>query len=94
LEDFDTEVKINSTWENIKESIKVSATEGLCYYELEQHKLWFDEKRSVLLGQRKQAKLERLQDSSEINGDGPNNVRRETSRHFRNSKEGASERQN
>jgi hypothetical protein len=42
---------------------------------------------SVLLDQKKQAKLQWLQDPSEINGDELNNIRRETSRHFRNIKE-------
>jgi hypothetical protein len=46
----------------------------------------FDEGCSKLLGQRKQAKLQFLQDPSEINGDNQNNIRRETSRHFRNKK--------
>jgi hypothetical protein len=40
-----------------------------------------------LLDKRKQAKLQRLQDPSEINGDNLNNVRREASRHFREKKE-------
>jgi hypothetical protein len=39
-----------------------------------------------LLAERKQAKLQWLQDSSEINGDNLNNVRREGIRHFRNKK--------
>jgi hypothetical protein len=39
-----------------------------------------------MLDQRKQAKLQWLQDPSEINGDNLNNVRREASRHFRNKK--------
>jgi hypothetical protein len=47
---------------------------------------WFNEGCSNLLDQRKQAKLESLQDSSKINGDNLNNIRRETSRHFRNKK--------
>jgi hypothetical protein len=34
--------------------------------------------------ERKQAKLQWLQDPSEINGDNLNNIRRETRRHFRN----------
>jgi hypothetical protein len=43
---------------------------------------------SKLLDQRKQAKLQWLQDPIEIrvNGDNMNNVRREASRHFRNKK--------
>jgi hypothetical protein len=39
-----------------------------------------------LLGQRNKAKLQWLQNPSEINGDNLNNVRREASRHFRNKK--------
>jgi hypothetical protein len=53
---------------------------------LKKHKPWFDEGFSKLLDQRKQAKLQWLQDPSEINGDNLNNIRRETSRHFRNKK--------
>jgi hypothetical protein len=37
-----------------------------------------------MVDQRKQAKLQWLQDPSEINGDNLNVVRREASRHFRN----------
>jgi hypothetical protein len=54
------------------------------YFDFKKHKPWFDEGCSTLLDQRKQAKLQWLQDPSEINGDKPNNVRREVSRHFRN----------
>jgi hypothetical protein len=54
--------------------------------ELRKHKPWFDERCSKLLDQRKQAKLQWLQDPSKVNGDNLNNVRREASRHFRNKK--------
>jgi hypothetical protein len=53
---------------------------------LKNHKPWFEEGCSKLLDQRKQAKLQWLQDPSEINGDNLNNVRREASRHSRNKK--------
>jgi hypothetical protein len=46
---------------------------------LKKHKLWFDKGCSKLLDQRKEAKLQWLQDPSEINGDNMNNVRREAS---------------
>jgi uncharacterized protein YaaR (DUF327 family) len=46
--------------------------------------LLLDEGCSELLDQRKQAKLQWLQDPSEINGDNLKSVRRETIRHFRN----------
>jgi hypothetical protein len=51
---------------------------------LKKHKPWFDEGCSTLLDKKKQAKLQRLQDPSEINGDNLNNERREASRYFRN----------
>jgi hypothetical protein len=79
-------VEINSAWETIRENIKTSAKESLGYFELKKHKPWFDEGSSKLLDQRKEAKLQWLQDPSETNGDNLDNVRRETSRHFRNKK--------
>jgi hypothetical protein len=39
-----------------------------------------------LVDQRKQAKLQWLQDLSVVNGDNLHNIRREASRHFRNKK--------
>jgi Fe-S cluster assembly ATPase SufC len=51
---------------------------------VKKHKPWFEEACSELLDQRKQAKLQWLQDPKEINGDNLNNVIREASRHFRN----------
>jgi hypothetical protein len=86
LEDLDTEVEINSAWETIRENIKISAKESLGYCELKNHKPWFDEGCSELVDQRKQAKLQWLQDPSEINGDNLNNVRHEASRYLRNEK--------
>jgi hypothetical protein len=55
-------------------------------YELRQHTLWFSVGCLKLLDQRKQAKLQWLQDPSEINGDNLNNVRCKGSRHLRNYK--------
>jgi hypothetical protein len=81
LENVVTEVDINGT---IRENIKILAKESLGYYELKKNKPCFSERFSELLDQRKQAKLQWLQDPSEINGDNLNNMRRETSRHFRN----------
>jgi RNAse (barnase) inhibitor barstar len=43
LEDLDKEVEINSTWEMIRENIKIPAEESLGYCELKKHKPWFDE---------------------------------------------------
>jgi hypothetical protein len=58
LEDLDTEVESNSALETIKENIKISVKNSLGYYELKEHKQWFNEVCSKLLGPRKQAKLQ------------------------------------
>jgi hypothetical protein len=86
LEDLDAEVEINSAWETIRENIKILAKESLGYFELKKYKPWFDKGCSKLLDQRKEAKLQWLQDPSEINGDNLNNVRHEANRHVRNKK--------
>jgi hypothetical protein len=57
---------------------------SLGYYKLRNYKPWFDKRCSKLLDQRKQAKLQWLQDSCEISMDNLNNVRCEGSRHFWN----------
>jgi hypothetical protein len=81
---LDIEVEINSAWETITENIQISAKEILGYFEFKKHKPWLDKGCSELLDQRKQAKLQWLQDPSEINGDILNNVRCEASKHFTN----------
>jgi hypothetical protein len=86
LENLDTEMDVNRVWETIRKNIKICAKESLGYYELKKHKPWFDEGCSQLIDQRKQAKLQDLQDPSKINGNNLNNIRRETNRHFRNKK--------
>jgi hypothetical protein len=53
---------------------------------MKKHKPRFDKGCSKLLDQGKQAKLQWLQDPSEINRDNLNSVRCEASRHFRNKK--------
>jgi hypothetical protein len=88
LEDLDAEVEINSAWEMIRENINISAKDSLGYFELKKHKPWLDKGCSKLLDQREQAKLQRLQDPSEISGANLNNVRHEASRYFRNKKRG------
>jgi hypothetical protein len=82
LENLDAEVDINRAWETIRECIKISAKESLGFHELKKHKPSFDEGCLELLDQRKQAKLQLLQDPSEINEDILKNVRREASKHF------------
>jgi hypothetical protein len=42
-DDDDDDVYISRFWESIRENMKASAAESLGYYELKQHKLWFDE---------------------------------------------------
>jgi hypothetical protein len=86
LEDLDTEVEINSAWETIRENINISAKESLGYFEFKKLKPWFDEGCLKLLDQWTQAKVQWLQDPSEINGDNLINVKLEASRHFRNKK--------
>jgi hypothetical protein len=54
---------------------------------LKKHKPWFDDGCSELLDQiMEEAKLQWLQDPSEINGDNLSSVRREASRYFMNEK--------
>jgi len=65
----------------LKVYIKTSAKDSLGLHELKQHKPWFDEECSGLLHQRKQAKMQWVQDQSQSNVDNLNNVR-----HFRNKK--------
>jgi hypothetical protein len=81
--DDDDDVDINRAWETIRDNIKISARRSLGYYELK-NKPWFNKGCSILLEQRKQDKLQWLQDPSEINGNNLNNIRHDASRHFRN----------
>jgi hypothetical protein len=53
---------------------------------MKKHKPWFNEWCSELLDQRKQVKLQWLQDPSEINGDNLNNAKPEVILHFRSKK--------
>jgi hypothetical protein len=62
-------VEINSAWETVRENIKIPAKESLDYLELKKHKPWFEERCSELLDQNERAKLQWLQDPSEMNGD-------------------------
>ena len=70
----------------MKETIKISAEESLGLYEWKQLKPWFSDKCSQYLDQRKQPKMQWVQDSNQSNVDNLNNVRHEASRHFRNKK--------
>ena len=86
LENIDVDEDVNRAWENIKENKKNSANESLVLHERKQHKPWFDTECLDFLEQRKQAKMQWIQDPSRSNVDNLNNVRRDASRHFRNKK--------
>jgi hypothetical protein len=58
---------------------------------MKKHKSWFDEECSRFLDQRKQAKMQWLQDPNQSHVNNLSNVRREASRHFKGKKEGISE---
>ena len=55
-------------------------------HEMKQHKPWFDEECLGILDQRKQAKMQWIQDRSQRYVVNLDNVRRDASRHFRNKK--------
>jgi hypothetical protein len=86
LERLDESFNINSVSESIRENIKTSAKGNLKYRRLKHIKPLFRDECSELIDQRKQAKLQWLQNPNQINGDDLQNLRRETSRTFRNKK--------
>jgi spore coat protein U-like protein len=79
-------VEINSAWETIRENIKISAKESIVIMNWGSISHGSTKNAENDLDQRKQAKLQWLQDPSEINADNLNNVRREASRYFMNKK--------
>jgi len=72
LEKLNHSEYINGAWENIKENVKISAKKSSCLYELKQLKPRFDEERLRFLDQRKQAKMQWLNDSNQRNVDNIN----------------------
>jgi hypothetical protein len=84
LENVSEDEDINRASENIKENIETSATESLVMHGMKQHKPWLDEECLGTLDQRKQAKIQWIQDPSQKNVNTLNNLRRDASRHFRN----------
>jgi hypothetical protein len=86
LEALDAEVEINSAWETIPDNIKISGKGSPGRYRLRKHKPWSHEGCPKLLDQRKQAKLQWLQDPIKINWDNLKIVRLRASRYFRNKK--------
>jgi hypothetical protein len=77
---------MNRACESTKENIKTSATRSPGMHEIKQHKPWFNDECLVILDQRKQAKMQWIQDPSQSNVDNLNDVSRDASRHFRNKK--------
>ena len=86
MENFNDREHIKRAQEDIKENIKTAAKDSPCLYELKKHKLCFDEEYSPFLDQRKEDKMQQLQDPNQSSVDNQNNGRREASRHFRNEK--------
>jgi hypothetical protein len=86
LESLEDNVISNSSWDTNSQKIKVSAKESIGPCESKRHKPWFDEEFSKLVDGRKLAKLQWLQDPSEVNEDNLSNVRQETNRRTRNKK--------
>ena len=86
MENLSDDEDINRAWEINKENIKTSAKESLSLHELKQHKPSFDEECLGFLDQKKPAKMQWLQDTSQSNVDNQNSVRREASKQFRNKK--------
>jgi hypothetical protein len=84
LENLDESLDINSAWESIRGNIMISSKENPGYHKLKQSKLWFDDECSKLIDHWKQAKLQWMQNSSQISGDNLQNLRCETSRTVRN----------
>jgi len=65
LENLNDDEDVDRTWENIKENIQSSAKESLGLHVLKQNKSWFDEECLDFLDQRKQAKIQWIQDPSQ-----------------------------
>ena len=84
LEILNDSQDLNRTWESCKETIKTSAKVTLVLHELKQHKEWIVEECLRCLAQRKQVKMQWLQDTNHSNVHNMNNIRRDTSRNFRN----------
>ena len=84
MENVSDDQDINRAWLSIKENIKTSAKESLYLHEIKQHKPWFDEDCLDILDERKQAKMQWIQDPSQSNVDNLDNVRRDASIYFRN----------
>jgi hypothetical protein len=86
LESLDESFDINNAWESIRENIKTSAKDNLGYHRLKHNKPWFNDECSKLIDQKTQAKLQWLQNLSQMNGDNHQNLKHETISTFTNKK--------
>jgi len=77
LENLNDDEDVDRTWENIKGNIQTLAKESLGLHEIKQNKPWFDAEYLGFLDQRKQAKMQWIQDPSQSSVDNLKNVRRE-----------------
>ena len=84
LEKLNGDENVNRAWENIKEKDKTLARESLCLHEWKQQKPLFDKECVHILDQRKQAKMQWIQNPSRRNLYNLKNVRINARRHFRN----------
>jgi hypothetical protein len=66
LESLDQSFDINNAWVYIRENIKTSAKDNLGHYRLKHNKPWSDDEYSKLIDQRKQAKLQWLQNPNQM----------------------------
>jgi hypothetical protein len=73
LETLDDNMDINGDWKD-RANIKISSKDSLGHYELKHQKLWFDNERSKLLDEWKQAKLQPFQQPRQMNGDDTDNA--------------------
>jgi hypothetical protein len=74
LENLSDDEDINRAWENIKENIKTSAKGSLGLHELKQQIPLINDECLGFLDQRKQAKMQWVQDPSQGTVDNLNNV--------------------
>jgi DNA repair ATPase RecN len=66
LENLNVSEDIKRAWENIKESIKISAQESLGRHERKQHKPWFDAECAQYLDKKKQDKIQWFQIQTKV----------------------------
>jgi hypothetical protein len=85
LENLSDSKNTERALENIKQNIKTSAKGSLGLNKLKQNKPWFDDECLRFLDQRKQAKMQWLQNQNQINANNLN-IRRKASRQFRSKK--------